>query len=35
VLGDLLTEVFNFIADVVANFSTRLVKITFTDVFKV
>ena len=34
ILGDLLTEVFRMISDFIANISTRLVKITFANVFK-
>lgn len=34
IIGDLLTEVFRVIADVVANMSGRFVKLAFRDVFK-
>jgi hypothetical protein len=34
VLGDLLTEIFNWIADILVNLSSRFVRMSFSDVFK-
>lgn len=34
IIGDLLTEVFNILADILANISGRLVRLSFSNVFK-